>query len=260
MKRFVIFFQLLGVLFLILSCNEQSAKSPQIRAIQKRGVFRVGISTDMKKFSYIQAGASEPEGFEIDLSRLIAKEILGDEKAVRFVPVSPRVMGALLDNGEIDSLIAGITITEERKKTFRFTSPYYVDTMGIMVRKDSGIDAIKALGGKHVGVVIATTARASLEEEARRIGISIKYSEFGSHAEVKAALLAGKIDAVANDQPLLDGLADSDTLILDDKFGPQPYGIAVNLSNDQLAAYLESLITTMQADGTLSELLARWDL
>jgi putative glutamine transport system substrate-binding protein len=259
----MVFIQLIAAFLIVvffLGCNESLAKSAQIQAIQKRGVFRVGIAVDMKKFSYIEAGASEPEGFEIDLARLIAKEILGNEKAVRFVPVSLRVMGALLDNGEIDSIIAGITITEERKKIYLFTSPYYVDAVGIMVRKDSGIDDMKVLDGKQVGVVIASTARDALEEEARRIGISLKYAEFGSHSELKAALLAGKIDALGNDHSLLAGLADSDTLILDYRFAPQPYGIAVKLSNDKLAAYLEALLSTMQANGTLSELLARWGL
>jgi putative glutamine transport system substrate-binding protein len=259
----MIFFQIVAVFSVVVlfsSCNESLKKSGQVRAIQKRGVFRVGISTDMKKFSYIEPGASEPEGLEIDLARLIAKDILGDEKAARFVPVSPRIMFVLLDNGEIDSLIAGITITEERKKNFRFTSPYYVEEMGVLVRKDSGINAIKALDGKKMGVVTGTTARASFEEEELKIGITMEYVEFESHGEVKLALLEGKIDALVNDHSLLGGLVDNDTLILDTRFAPQPYGIVVNLSNNKLAAYLESFVTKIRADGTLSKLLARWGL
>ncbi|MDR2793583.1 MAG: transporter substrate-binding domain-containing protein [Treponema sp.] len=264
MKRFLTFFTFFTFFtiaaILFSSCDEPLSKSAQIRAIQKRGVFRVGISADMKKFSYLEAGSSEPEGFEIDLARLIAKDILGDEKAVRFVPVSPRVMFVLLDNGEIDSLIAGITISEERKKSSRFTSPYYVDGVGVMVKKDSGIDTMEALDGKRVGVVTMTTTRNAFEEEARRIGISLNYAEYGSHNELMAALLTGKVDAIGNDQSLLTSFVDSGTRILDHSFSPQPYGIAVKLSDDKLAAYLESLLDSMQADGTISELSARWGL
>jgi putative glutamine transport system substrate-binding protein len=254
------FFFIAVVAITLFSCNEPLSKSAQIRAIQKRGIFRVGISTDMRKFGYLEAGSSEPEGFEIDLARLIAKDILGDEKAVRFVPVSPRVMFALLDNGEIDSLIAGITITEERARSYRFTSPYYIDGVGIMVRKDSSIDDIKALDGKQIGVVAMTTTRSAFEEEGRNLGIDMHYTEFGSHNELAAALRMGKIDALGNDHSLLASFIDSDTRILDYSFSPQPYGIAVKLSNDKLAAYLDSLLNTMQADGTISELLVRWGL
>jgi putative glutamine transport system substrate-binding protein len=258
MRRFLIV--QLAVVALFFSCNESLLESAQIRAIQKRGVFRVGISTDMKNFSYLNTGASEPEGFEIDLAKLFAKEILGSENAVQLVPVSPRIMFTLLDNGEIDCLIAGITITEERKKSYRFTSSYYEDMVGIMVRNDSDIDTIQDINGKRVGVVAGTVTRSMLEEEARRVGISIECVETGNHSELMPALRTGKIDAFVNDFSLLMGFVDSDTHILDHRFAPQPYGVAVNMSNDKLVAYLDKVLNSMLADGTISELLVRWDL
>jgi putative glutamine transport system substrate-binding protein len=258
MKRFILFH--LAVAALFCSCDKPLSESDQVRSIQKRGVLRVGISTDMKKFSYLTPGASEPEGFETDLAKLFAKEILGNENAIQFVPVSPRIMFALLDNGEIDCLIAGITITEERKRSYRFTSSYYEDAVGVMGRKDSGIESMPDLNGKRVGVVAGTTARSALEEEARRIGISIECVELGSHNELMAALRTGKIDVLVNDFSLLLSLVDSDSAILDHRFSPQPYGVAVSMDNDKLAEYLEEILARLLADGAISRLLAKWEL
>ncbi|MDR0557020.1 MAG: transporter substrate-binding domain-containing protein [Treponema sp.] len=258
MKLFILFQVAVAALF--FSCDKPLSESVQVRAIQKRGVLRVGISTDMKKFSYLTPAASGPEGFEIDLAKLFAKEMLGNENAVQFVPVSPRIMFALLDNGEIDCLIAGVTITEERKKSYRFTSSYYEDAVGVMVRKNSGIGDMQDLNGKRVGVVAMTTARSAFEEEARRLGISIECVELGSHNELMAALRTGKIDAFGNDFSLLSSFVDSDTHILNHRFAPQPYGIAVNMANDKLTGYLEEIFARLLADGAISRLLAKWEL
>ncbi len=63
------------------------------------------------------------EGMEPDIARLIAKEITGSEENVEFVGVTAKTRGPLLDNGELDMVIATFTITDERKKTYNFTTP-----------------------------------------------------------------------------------------------------------------------------------------
>jgi putative glutamine transport system substrate-binding protein len=214
----------------------------------------------MKKFGYLSPGASEPEGLDIDLARLFAKEILGSENAIQFVPVSPMVMFGLLDNGEVDCVIAGATITEERKELYRFTSSYYEDAVGVLVRKDSDIETMQDLNGKRVGVVAMTTTKTAFEEEAQRLGISIECVELASHNELMAALRTEKVDAFGNDFSLLLSFVDSDTRILDHRFAPQPYGIGVSMANDKLATYLEEILVRMLTDGTISKLLARWEL
>jgi putative glutamine transport system substrate-binding protein len=52
------------------------------------------------------------EGLEIDIARIVAKELVKDEDAVQFIPVSPQIRGPLLDNGEVDMIISLFTITE----------------------------------------------------------------------------------------------------------------------------------------------------
>jgi putative glutamine transport system substrate-binding protein len=248
------------VLLLFASCDAEPSKSPQVQAIRKRGALMAGVEMGVRNFGYTAPGSSVPEGFEIDLARIVAKEITGNENAIKFFPIMPSLRGPLLDNDEVDIVISSFTITEERKERYNFTSPYYTDEVGFMLRKDSGIADITGLDGKRIGVVREATTRQAVEEEAGKRNIRLDFVEFANQPEIMAALLVGKIDSFACDKIILRGFLDNATVILSEGFCPQPYGIAVKKSNDKLAEYLESIIKAMQTDGRLEALSTKWGL
>ena len=82
----------------------------QIQTIIDRGVLRVGVKQDVPNFGYRNPDTNEFEGMEIDIARAIADE-LGVE--IEFTPVTAQTRGPLLDNGQVDIVIATFTITEE---------------------------------------------------------------------------------------------------------------------------------------------------
>ncbi len=53
--------------------------------------------------------------------------------------------GAMLDNGTLDATLATFTITDARKKTYDFSRPYYIDHIGVLVLKKSGITDLAGL-------------------------------------------------------------------------------------------------------------------
>jgi putative glutamine transport system substrate-binding protein len=247
------------VLFL-LNCAASREKSPQIKAIRKRGVLRVGVETNVPGVGYLAPETGILEGLEIDLARVVAKELVKDENAIQFIPVSPQIRGPLLDNGEVDMIIALFTITEERRNRYNFTSPYYVDKVGVLVRKDTEFGNLEDMDGRIIGVLRTSTSQAALEKEAARRGLSLKYEEFASHPETMAALLAGRVDAFAIDRIILLGYLDDQTVLLDEGFESQSYGIATRLNQDALAAYLDSIVSAMRKDGRLEALHVKWGL
>jgi len=257
MKRIVTV--VLALMFLLagVSCGEEKGV---IQAIESRGVVRIGVKTDVPGFGYYNPDTGIYEGMEIDLARAVAKALLGSEQAVEFFGVTPQTRGPMLQNGEIDLVIATFTITEERLKSFRFTNPYYQDEIGLLVRRDSGIDSLSGLGGKTVGVGQSSTAQSTLLAEAESMGVALSMLEFPSYPELKAALVAGKIDAFAVDKSILYGYVDDMTVILAEGFNPQDYGIATALENTQLAVALNDLLSAMTRDGRMAELMARWGL
>ncbi|MDR0905882.1 MAG: transporter substrate-binding domain-containing protein [Oscillospiraceae bacterium] len=231
-----------------------------VQAIKDRGVFRVGVKVDVPKYGFQNPDTGEQEGLEADLARAIAKKIIGDENAVEFTAVTAQTRGPLLDNNEVDAIIATFTITEERKLSYNFTTAYFQDAIGFLVKKDLGATKISDLDGKTVGVAQSATTKAAIEEKAAELGIKISFLEFGSYPEINAALMSGRVDAFSVDKSILLGYIGDDTEIIDETFKPQEYGIATKLANTDLAAYLEDYITTSLGDGTLDALISEWGL
>lgn len=227
----------------------------QVQAIRDAGVFKVGIKEDVPKFGFLNPDTSEHEGFEIDLAKLIAEEITGSGDNVEFTGVSPKTRGPLLDNGEVDAVIATFTITDERKETYNFTVPYYIDEVGFLVRNDDGFTDFASLDGKTLGVPQSATTKQLLEDKAAEEGISFKFSELGSYPEIKTALTSKRIDAMSVDKSILAGYVDDNTSILEIGFAPQEYGAATKKSNNELNDYLNGLIEGWLEDGTIDEIL-----
>lgn len=253
---------------LVVGCSDNGTDSSStnsngvttVESLKKAGKIKVGIKEDVPNFGYMNPDTNKNEGMEPDIARLIAKEITGDENNVEFVGVTAKTRGPLLDNGEIDMVIATFTINEERKKSYNFTTPYYKDEIGFLARKNDGFTDISSLDGKTIGVVQSATTKAAIEEKAKELGISFKYQELGSYPELKTSLTAKRIDAFSVDKSILTGYVDDRTEILTDGFSPQEYGITTKKSNTELNDYLDKLVIKWEKDGTLEKIYKTWNL
>ena len=90
---------------------------------------------------------------------------------MEFTPVTAATRTALLDSGDIDCVIATFTITDERKNSWDFTTPYYTDHVGVLVENSSGIKTLTDLKGKTVGVSSGSTSAKSLVEALIKAGV-----------------------------------------------------------------------------------------
>ncbi len=230
-----------------------------VQAIVDRGVLRVGVKSDVPGFGYQDVLTEEYSGMEIDLAYKIA-ETLGIED-VTFTAVTAATRGQLLDSGDIDMVIATFTITDERKESWNFTTPYYTDAVSLLVKTDSGIADYADLEGKVIGVSTGSTSMEALIAAAAENGITLtqedNFSEYATYPEIKTALDAGRVDAFCVDGSILSGYLDDTVHILESvRFSPQEYGIATKLDNTGLAEYLDNLINTWLSDGTIDQLIS----
>jgi putative glutamine transport system substrate-binding protein len=231
-----------------------------LEAIRKAGVIKVGVKSDVPGFGLLNTATNQYEGFEIELAKLIAGDLLGDPSKVAFTPVTAKTRGPLLDNGELDLIIATFTVTEERKLTYNLSSTYYTDAVGMLVKKSSGIKGLADLNGKTIGVAQSATSRAAIDEAAKAAGATLKFAEFSTYPEIKAALDSGRVDVFSVDRSILAGYLDNESEILPDRFSPQEYGVASKLANKELAAYIDGLIVKWLADGTIDRLIQQFHL
>ncbi|MBK5211051.1 MAG: transporter substrate-binding domain-containing protein [Coriobacteriia bacterium] len=265
----VIAFALVLSVTALVGCGTEEAAttgstgvSSDIQKIKDAGVLKVGVKVDVPNFGYKDPKTNKIDGFEIDLARQLAKRILGDESKIQLEPVTAKTRGPLLDNGQLDVVIATFTIKPDRLLQWNFSDGYYTDEVGILVKKNSGIAGLKDLNGKKVGVAQGATTKDAIEAEIATQKLSIKpnYLEFASYPEINAALESGRIDAFSVDKSILTGYLSSDKVILAEGFAPQEYGIATKKGNDGITEECNTMLKEMTANGEMATLLKKWNL
>ncbi|STP12685.1 bifunctional adhesin/ABC transporter aspartate /glutamate-binding protein [Helicobacter mustelae] len=94
--------------------------------------------------------------------------------------------------------------------------------------KNKNINSFKDLDNKTIGVAQGATTQKVLESAAKEAGIKIKVDNYPDYPSLKAALVAGRIDAFSVDKSILLGYVDKDSKILKDNFAKQSYDIATS--------------------------------
>lgn len=226
--------------------------------IKENGVLVVGVKDDVPHFGLKNQESGEIEGFEVDIAKLLAKDLLGDETKLKTVPVNAKTRGPMVDNGSVDVVIATFTITPQRKKVYNFSTPYYKDSVGLLVKKDKGYTSLKDMNNATIGVAQASTTKKAIGEAAQGLGIKLSFSEFPDYPSIKAALDANRVDAFSVDKSILLGYVDPNSEILPDSFKPQEYGIVSKKDQAAWAKYLDEFVQKNKAQ--FEEIQKKWKL
>lgn len=257
--KLIKFLTLLLVLsFFSLTISATAAKkTPKVDAIKKAGVLRVGVKQDVPNFGYLNAETNQFEGMEIDIAKKIA-DSLG--VTVEYTPVTTQTREPLMDNGQVDMVIATYTITEQRQANFSISDPYYYDQIGFLVRKKSKVKSMADLDGLTVGVTQGSTTKANLQIYAKENGLAIKFVQLGSFPELSMSLQAQRIDAFSVDKSILSGYVSKNSNILEEGFNTQAYGIATKKTNTDLTDFINQQLATWTKDGSLKAIYDSYDL
>ncbi|MDR2024261.1 MAG: transporter substrate-binding domain-containing protein [Hungatella sp.] len=240
-----------------------------VQKIIDRGALKVGCKADIPKFSLLNTATGEYEGFEDDLAYEIAGTVFGctadeakERKLVEFQGVTAKTRGPLLENGEIDLVIATFTITPERKETYNFSTPYFTDAVGLLVNKNSGIESIEDLDGKIIGIAQSSTTKDGFKKYVDEKGFKVnpQFQEFDGYPALAQALATKQIDCFSVDRAILTGYLNDGNQILPDRFAEQDYGVAAAKENAGLAALVDEKVTSMVSDGSLMALQDKWGL
>lgn len=251
---------LLSALLLLLTTigvTRVSADTNRVDAIKKAGVLRVGVKQDVPNFGYLNAETNQFEGMEIDIAKKLAKS-LGVK--VEYTPVTTQTREPLMDNGQVDIIIATYTITEQRQASFSISDPYYYDQIGFLVRKKSKIQTMDDLDGLTIGVAQGATTKANLKAYAEENGLSFKFVQLGSYPELTMSLQAKRIDAFSVDKSLLSGYVHKGNRMLYDGFNTQAYGIATKKTNTNLTDFINQELTKWRQNGSLQKIYDKFEL
>ncbi len=252
----VIFLCLVAFYFLVLR-PEKYVESDIYDSIMKKGIIRVGVNVDSKPFAFYDK-TGELSGYDIDLAKYIAEHLLGSNKNVKFVPVTPSNRLMKISTGEVDIVIATMTITPQRQQIIEFSVPYDTAGQALLVRNTSKITSIADLQGQNVGVIWGTTAEKNminLSPNAHIVG-------FKSYAEAYNALKSGKIDAITSDDTILSRFTadDKNVVLLPKRYSKEPYGIGFKKGkgSDKLKESLNNAILDLKQKNVITRIHKKW--
>ena len=254
----LIFLALVAFYFFVLA--PETYDEPDLYdEILQRGKLRVGINTDSKPFGFMDK-EWKIVGYDADLAHYMAQYILKNPDAVEFFPVTPANRMMKVSTGELDLVIATMTITPQREQIIDFSLPYDYAGQALLVRSNSKITSIADLSGQNVGVVYGTTAEKNmltLVPTANVIG-------FRNYRTAYEALKAGKIDALTSDDTILSRFAfeDKSVKLLPKRYSREPYGIAIrkSKSTQKLKENVDFAITDMKQKNVIVRIRKKWGL
>ena len=245
------------------------ALSADVQAIVDRGVLKVGVKNAVKGFSFQDTLTGEYTGLEDSLAEMIAEHLGVD---VEFTTVTAATRGELLDSGDIDCVLATFTITEERRKSWDFSTPYYTDYVSVLVEDASGIKELADLKDKVVGVSSGSTSARALVQAMIEAGVisgdgfdadtfnadtwkdGISFRQYDDYPAISTALSAGEVDGFCVDKSILAIYKTDGRSYIDAEFSPQEYGIATKKGSG-FSALCDELVTGWLADGTIDGLI-----
>lgn len=245
-----------------------------VQAIIDRGVLRVGVKNAVEGFGFQDTLTGEYSGMEIDLANMIAEHLGVD---VEFTTVTAATRSELLDSGDIDCVLATFTITEERKQSWDFTTPYYTDHVTVLVEKDSGITSLADLEGAVIGVSSGSTSAKSVVQALIDNGIIdgegfdpdtfdpatwtefVSFRQYEDYPAISTALSANEVQAFSVDKSILAIYNTDSRTYIEEEFAPQEYGIATTKGSG-FSAVCEELVTGWLEDGTINGLIETYGL
>lgn len=215
-----------------------------------------GTNAEFPPFEFISTSGGvigEFDGIDMAIAKQIAEE---NGMTAKINNMEFDSLLVALQNKQLDAVIAGMTVTDERKETVDFSTPYYTATQVMIVKEGSEIKAAADMADKKIAVIQGYTGETCVKE------MGYTFESFKKGTDAIMELVNGKCDVVVIDSATAQKyVADNEGLvILEDAeaFEGEEYAIAVAKGNTELLDKINAAIEKMLADGTVSELAAKY--
>lgn len=248
------------MLLFVLSCGSKqesgSTEGGEKSAEGQEKVLRVGTNPEFKPFEYVGEGG-KPEGFDIDLMNMIGEE-LGykiEWKTMSFDGLIPA-----MKNNEIDAIIAGMSVTEERKAAVDFSDEYYISKFAYVKLKDNAaLNGIDDLKDKKLGAQLGTIQ----EQEAKKISENTVVNE--AITSLILELKNNNLDALVLEDVVASAYVSEnpELAIFATKDMTDNGGTAIAFDkgkNDELIKQVNETLKKLKENGKYDELLKKYNL
>ena len=192
-------------------------------------------------------------GIDAEIAAAIAEK-LGMELEIKDMEFDSLITACA--GGSVDMVLAGMTVTDERKESVNFSDSYATGIQVIIVKEDSEIATADDLEGKTIGVQSGTTGDIYCRDDYGEDSVK----QYNNGALAVAALQNGQVDCVVIDnEPAKNFVAANEGLkILDTEYITEDYAIAVAKENTELLEKVNNAMAELKADGTIDKIINKY--
>jgi len=241
-----------------LSLAGQSGSAETLKSIQQRGYLIVAVKENLYPLAF-KDSAEQLQGFEIEVARRLAQELLGKADAVRLQPVSNQNRLPTVLSGQVDLAIARVTATEPRSRLVSFSLPYYLDGTAL-VSKTATVKRLADLNNRPVAALQGSSTIATL----RYLVPGAKLVGVASYEAAYSLLESGEAVAFAADASVLSGWVREypQYHLLPTLLSAEPLCVVLpkGVQYDDLRRQVNSAIARWHSDGWLQERAVYWGL
>ena len=226
-----------------------SSLTGSVQAIKDKGKLVVGTKYDQPGFGLQNPTNQQIEGFDAEIARLISIKIFGSPDKVEFKEAKTAVREQVIQNGDVDIVVATYTINAARKEKIDFAGPYFQAGQDILVKKDNtSIKSVSDLTGKKVCTQQNSTSLKNLTDKVP----GLVPQTLDSYALCAEGVKDGTYDALSTDNVILLGLVSKspDALkVINNPFTQEPYGIGLKKGDAALHGFVNDVLTEIYANG-----------
>jgi polar amino acid transport system substrate-binding protein len=243
---------LLSAASLLLLAN--AAVADKLDDIKARGKLLVGNSETSPPFSSRENG--KIVGYDVDLAAAVARRL---GVGMEFVSVKNSERIPALQQDRIDLAASGMTRADNRRDQMGFSLAYLVSPHTVIIRKDSGIIAVKQMAEKKLALVKG----ASVDRELKQAVPTMEIVFFDTYAECFDALRDRKVSGFLADEVLLWAFAQKsgspqDYMMIPDYELPRTAGFGIKKDEPRFTKFVDDTLLDLEKSGAAQKIFDKW--
>jgi polar amino acid transport system substrate-binding protein len=244
----------LAVSAFALGFGTAPARADALDDVMKAGVLKVAVPQDFAPFGSVGKDL-QPQGIDIDLARLIAKEL---KVKVELVPVTSANRIPYLQTKKVELVISSLGKTAEREKILDFSIAYAPFFSGVFGLEKIAVSKPDDLAGKTVGVTRGAIEDLDLTKMAPT---TTTMKRFEDNNATTSAFLSGQVDLIATGNVVAAAIRERNPARkLATKFiiKSSPCYVGMNKGEARLLAKVNAILTAKLKSGELNQLSIKW--
>ena len=223
--------------------------------LNEAGKITIGTKFDQPLFGLMNPTTNQPEGFDVEIGKLIAAELGISEDNIEWKEAVSANREPFIENGQVDIVVATYTIYDTRKEVVSFAGPYYIAGQDLLVLAGNpdGITGIDDVKGQKVCSVTGSTSEQNLKDA----GVEVLATD--TYSNCLEPLRSGDVVAVSTDNVILAGLSsqnEGEFEVVDNPFTSEPYGIGLAKDDTDFRNFINDVLEASFEDGSWA---AAWE-